>query len=173
MKKIILILLLALSVYGAQYKVVKIVDGDTIKVSTEEGNVSNIRFAHVDTPEKFKFSYKARGDIKRCGESTVKMGYTATKHLSTLVKKGDKVDLKFIGETSHDRDVAIIYINKVNLNSKMVQDGYAIVWHRGRDIQDKTYKKYLLDAEYEAITKTTGFWKTNPVEMTCLEEYHK
>lgn len=173
MKKFILLMLLSFTLLAQQYSVVKIIDGDTIRVSTQDGNVTKIRFADVDTPETFTFSYKAKGDIKKCGVSTISMGKMASAKLKEVLKVGDKVDLVFNGASSHDRDVAIVYLQKENINARMVIDGYAIVWHRGRDITDLVYKKSLLDNQTDALTKTNGLWKTYPKEMECLEEYHK
>lgn len=173
MKKILLALLIATSMFAFPAKIVKFIDGDTITVQTLDGNLSKLRFADVDTPEKFTFSFKAKSDIKKCGIQTVVMGKMASAHLNAVIKLGDTVEVIPTGDTSHDRDVAVIYLGNINLNKMMVQDGYAIVWHTGRDMTDQKYKTELLNAEQNATTSKSGLWNTNPVEMKCLMDYHK
>lgn len=173
MKKILLMLLIITSVFAFPAKVKKIVDGDTITVITEDGNVTKIRFADIDSPEKYLISKKAKYDIIKCGRTTFEMGKLASKHLTTLVKIGDNVDVNLTGNTSYNRDVGIISTNGTNLNNQMVIDGYAIVWHTGRDIINQTYKEELLNHQADAISRSNGFWKIYPQEMECLKNYHK
>lgn len=166
-------LLIVTSVFAFPAKVKKIIDGDTISVITKDGNISKIRFADVDTPEKYLISKKAQYDIKKCGKVTFEMGKLASIHLSNLVKAGDEVDVNLTGTKSHERDVGIISKNGVNLNKQMVINGFAIVWHTGRDIKDQSYKEDLLNMQDDSIFNKLGFWGTNAREMSCLMDYHK
>jgi micrococcal nuclease len=173
MKKILLTLLIATSMFAFPAKITKIVDGDTIIVKTPDGKLSKIRFADVDTPEKYLISNKAKYDIVKCGKVTFEMGKDASKHLNTLVKVGDVVEVLPNGTTSKDRDVAVIKIGLINLNKQMVIDGYAYVWHTGRDIKDQSYKVELLTVQDDAIFNKVGLWGTKAREMSCLLDYHK
>ena len=173
MKKILLMLLIVTSVFAFPAKVKKIVDGDTITVIQDNGTISKIRFADVDTPEKYLISKKAQYDIKKCGKVTASMGKSASIQLNNLVKIGDIVDVNLTGTKSHERDVGIVSKNGINLNKQMVIDGYAIVWHTGRDIKNQSYKEELLNVQNEAIFNKYGLWGTQTREMSCLVDYHK
>jgi endonuclease YncB( thermonuclease family) len=173
MKKIIVLLLTCASLFAYPATVIKHIDGDTITVKSMDGNITKLRFADVDTPEKFLNSFKAKGDVKKCNISTTYAGVDASKHLADVVHIGDTVEVKLTGDTSHDRDVAIIYMNGVNLNELMVKDGYAYVWHSGRDIKDISYRQQLLKEQYDSKEAKLGLWGTYPTEMQCLVDYHK
>jgi endonuclease YncB( thermonuclease family) len=173
MKKIITLLLIYASLFAYPATVIKHIDGDTITVKSMDGNITKLRFADVDTPEKFLNSFKAKGDVKKCTISTSYAGVDASKHLADVVHVGDTVEVKLTGDTSHDRDVAIIYLKDINLNELMVKDGYAYVWHTGRDIKDIPYRLQLLKDQYDSKEAKMGLWATYPTEMQCLVDYHK
>ncbi|MCP4509640.1 MAG: hypothetical protein GY826_24960, partial [Fuerstiella sp.] len=74
------------------YKVVKIVDGDTIDVLTEDKKTIRLRFNGIDTPER--------------GQP---FGNNATKFVSSTVG-GKMVRLVMHGEDKYDRTIADIYL---------------------------------------------------------------
>jgi endonuclease YncB( thermonuclease family) len=173
MKKILTLMLLVTGLFAFPATVVKIIDGDTITVKTIDGNITKLRFADIDTPEKYLVSNKAKYDIKTCGKSTYTMGKEASAYLESVVKIGNIVEVKLSGNTSYDRDVAIIYFNNTNLNELMVLQGYAYVWHTGNDITDLSYKTILLNSQTSAKENKLGLWKKYPDVMECLINYHK
>ena len=173
MKKILLALLFSVSLFAYPATVVKIIDGDTITVKSNDGNVTKLRLADIDSPEKFVISYKAKGDIKTCGKDTVNAAKLSSKYLASVIKVGDVVDVTPTGATSHDRDVAIVYYKDININEEMIQSGYAYVWHTGRDMKDIRYREQLLQDQSLAIQAHTGLWQSYPNVMDCLTAYHK
>lgn len=174
MKKIILITLLVASAFAFPAKVIKIIDGDTIKVLTSDKKSKNIRFADVDSPETFAFSFKSKGDVANC-VVPIEFGKASLSHLKGILKVGDLVEVELNDQTSHNRDVGTIWFEKKNINSTMVKDGYAFVWHSGRDIKDADYKQELLISQTIAKVNAQGLWKgeNNSTIMECLIKYHK
>lgn len=171
MIKLIALLIIVATAFGFPATVVKIADGDTITVSSPQG-LTKVRFADVDTPEKFKVSTKAKFDIKQCGEETVVMGRLAGMQLASYIKLDDNVTVSPRGPLSYNREVAIVKLQGVNLNALMVAEGYAYVWHGGRDIKNQRYKKQLLKMQGVAKASKKGFWGTHPDAMSCLVNYH-
>jgi endonuclease YncB( thermonuclease family) len=173
MKKIILTLLFIATLFAYPATVVKLIDGDTITVKSNDGNVTKLRFADIDSPEKFLFSYKAKSDIKECGKTTVDAAKLSSNHLDSIIKIGDIVEIKPTGDASHDRDVAIVFLKNINLNEMMIKDGYAYVWHTGRDMSDIKYRDQLLQDQSLSIQTHSGLWQSYPDVMNCLTKYHK
>jgi endonuclease YncB( thermonuclease family) len=101
------------------------------------------------------------------------MGKEASTYLASVVKIGNIVEVKLSGNTSYDRDVAIIYFNNTNLNELMVLQGYAYVWHDGSDMTDLSYKAILLNDQTSAKENKLGLWKKYSDAMECLVNYHK
>ncbi len=140
--KIILILLcycVPLSAETLTGKVVHIADGDTFTMLIDRGQVK-IRLSEIDTPEK-------RQDF----------GNKAKKALAALVF--DKtVNVVVVTVDRYKRTVGRVYVNGLDVNAKLVQDGYAWVYRR----YAKDEVLYELEAEAKAARR--GLWADdNPV----------
>jgi endonuclease YncB( thermonuclease family) len=134
--------------------VIKVIDGDTIKTTCDQ---KNIRMAGIDTPEKF------HRKIKDCyaDEASVRAEYLLLKQYVRLEKLG--VD------TTGKRETAIVYIagskgEKVNVNVKMVEEGYAFAWTDFKNIP-QGLKKQLLEVQEQARSNKVGIW--NKDESGC------
>ena len=102
--------------------ITKIVDGDTIHAQVEQEKVV-VRFHCADTPESVM-----NGKQKAQIVNGVNYGELATKYLKTLINVGDKVELEFQKKKDrHGRPIYVIYKQGVNINLKMIEDGYATV----------------------------------------------
>lgn len=173
MKKLLILMMCSAIVFGYDATILKIIDGDTVKVNVRgETNSTKVRFANIDTPEKFTFSYKAKGDITSCGKETVDMGKLASAHLKEMITENNVIQITDTGMTSHERDVGTIYYNGNDINLQMVKDGYAIVWHPG-EIKDVKYRQLLLANEINAKANKQGLWRGYPTQMNCLQNLHK
>ena len=129
-KKVILVASLSLciinSAHSEQCVVEYIPDGDTITCSGKD-----IRFAHIDTPE--------------CGQQPY--GQLAKDHLAGIIPVGTVVEATFDKKGRYGRYISVIYVDGLNVNLQMVEDGYA--FH---------YKKYSSDVSYD-IAEANGFGK--------------
>lgn len=122
MKTLLVISLLAMSQsYADLGTITKIVDGDTIHAQVEQEKVV-VRFYCADTPESVMV-----GNQKAQIVNGLNYGELAKKHLKTLINVGDAVELECTNKKSYDRSVCVIYKQGININLKMVEDGYATV----------------------------------------------
>ena len=119
--------------------VVRITDGDTFTLLTEEKQQVKVRLNGIDCPE-------AKQDF----------GQRARQYLSELIFQKDVV----ISETSKDRygrTLGTVHVGNINVNETMVSSGMA--WH---------YKQYSKDErlgalENEARDNKKGLWsQPNP-----------
>lgn len=107
--------------YAETGKITRISDGDTIQVqTTQEKFVA--RFYCIDTPES-----KMVGSQKAQIVNGLNYGVLATNHLKTLINVGDAIDIECKTKDIYNRYVCVIYKQGVNINLKMIEDGYAIV----------------------------------------------
>jgi len=109
--------------------VIKITDGDTIKVQLSSGPIS-VRFHSIDAPERDQ-----------------PWGPEATAALAARLA-GQVVDLEVVEQDRYERLVAVVYLNDANINAWLVQQGHA--W---------AYRAYLEDPQYcawEGVARTSG-----------------
>ena len=122
MKKILFpLLIISFNSFASTGTITKISDGDTIQVQLDQEKVV-VRFYCVDTPESVMV-----GNQKAQIVNGLNYGELATKHLKTLINVGDAVELECTNKKSYDRSVCVIYKQGVNINLKMVEEGYATV----------------------------------------------
>jgi len=132
-------------------KVEKIIDGDTVIVSTSCCKFW-IRLDSIDCPE----DGQQWGDIAKFG-------------LIKLIG-GRKIRLEEHGLDRYERTLATIYVQHdnrsewVNVNEKMVTLGHAWVMRRFYDHLPKNRRNKLNSLERWAKSKRIGLWKTpNPI----------
>lgn len=106
--KIIAALFLAYGLlFGFSAKVVKVSDGDTITVLTQNKESIKVRLYGIDAPE-------AKQDF----------GKVSKEYLSSLIA-GKIVEIKSSGQDRYGRILGTIYAGNTDINAKMVEDGYA------------------------------------------------
>jgi micrococcal nuclease len=113
--------------------VIKVTDGDTIKVQLSSGPI-NVRFDSIDAPE-----------------SNQPHGAQATAALKRLVA-GKKVELDVVSQDRYERLVAVVYVGDVNVNEQLVRDGHA--WAYREYLKDKDYCRW----EDDARKQKRGIW---------------
>ncbi len=112
-------------------KVIRVVDGDTLRVNYK-GNEERIRLIGIDAPES-KPNKKAKNDAQRSGEDVeaiTAMGKELTNFVKTLVKPGDTVKIEFDVEKRdrYRRLLAYVYFSDGKmLNEEVVKAGYAVI----------------------------------------------
>ena len=126
-------------------QLVSVGDGDTIRVTSRQGEKVTIRLACIDAPET------AQGNSGRWSTQTLK----------GLIN-GKDISLKPQVKDRYGRTVAEIYVGSRNINLQMVQMGAAFA-----------YRKYLkqcdqnayLRAETGAMNRTLGVWGPYKVDQ--------
>jgi len=126
-----------------RYKVVKVVDGDTIKIEYEGGEES-VRLIGIDTPEV--------SDSVEC------FGEEASEKMKELVD-GKSVNIMFDSsqgyKDKYGRLLLYIWVDKSFINKKMIADGYAYEY---------TYSTpYIYQTEFKSAQKSAqedekGLW---------------
>ena len=123
-----------------------VTDGDTIKI-----NNNKIRLFGIDAPEKKQLCEKiflttSFVSFKKkypCGE-------ISTKKLKKLINK-NIIKCHVEGEDRYQRKLAIRFRNKLNINSWLVRNGYAVSYQK--------YSKKYLSEETEAKNDKKGIWQ--------------
>ncbi len=123
-----------------------IIDGDTIKI-----NGKKIRLHGIDAPEikqlckrdflnVFFFTFKKK---YKCGE--------LSKNKLEYYIQNNKIECKTEGIDRYKRIIGTCFKNKININSKMVRNGYAVAY--------KKYSKKYIIQQLEAKKDNLGIWQ--------------
>lgn len=130
-----LVLLAVFPAYGAE---VKVVDGDSLVI---EGR--RIRLQGIDAPEYSQTCGDKEGYDYPCGRE-------ALKFMKQLVQSG-KVECQKIQKDIYKRDLSICYVNGEDINYKMIEYGWAVVY--------RTDNVDYLEAEKSARLTKRGVWQ--------------
>ncbi|MWP46855.1 thermonuclease family protein [Gilliamella sp. Pas-s27] len=118
-------------------KVVKVIDGDTVDILTFTKQKIRVRLLDIDAPERSQ----AYGNASR-------------KHLALLIA-GKNVFVKENKKDIYKRALGTIFLNKVNINAKMVEDGYAWAYRYHNTANNKA----MVKLEEIAKQNKKGLWK--------------
>ena len=152
LRKIVLTLLLAAVILGfpgrswpRQFRVIKVYDGDTIKVT--QGNTEIIvRLVGVDAPEVWK-------DVRFSGQA---FGREAEAYLGSLILDRD-VGINGYGYIDHTILLGEILCDGENINLKMLEAGLAEIPKEG-DLPKNLNRTPYLEAEGRAKAAPEGMW---------------
>ena len=139
-----LCVLLALSCVApaaaAEFKVLSVGDGDTIRVTTPNGtNKTTVRLACIDAPEISQAPY----------------GNDARQALQGELAIGAEVSLRTKATDRYGRTVAEVMVGTTNINQSMVATGVAFVyWQYIEGCDRETYTRL----KNEARLKSLGIW---------------
>jgi len=138
--KILLIILILLPNKTFGEKVLRIIDGDTFEI----GKGEKVRMIGINTPEK--------SDI---------YGFEATDYLSSLIL-GKEINL-ISDNISKDRDrygrlLRYAFLDSVDINKKMIEDGYAFAYLKYKFTKKSEYKNAQLTAQKLGF----GIWGNSP-----------
>lgn len=127
-------------------RVTKVADGDTIKVRLDSGPI-NVRLDSIDAPERRQ-----------------PYGKDALAALYALVAN-KTVELEVVEQDRYSRQVAVVYVDGLNVNARMVQEGHA--W---------AYREYVKDMDFcqwegAARTGRRGIWRLEPKEQVAPWEW--
>ena len=139
-----LIPLLSTFVFGGEFKITRVSDGDTVKAEGHDIEIK-VRLVGIDAPETSK---KKRGPGQPFSQK-------AKKYLANLVLN-KTVDLKGYGLGPFNRPLVVVYLNGNNINLEMVKVGLAEVY-RGIAPHKFDLLPYW-QAEKEARDDMRGMW---------------
>ena len=141
--------------FAGQFKVTRVTDGDTIKVTGDGSNIT-IRLVGIDAPET----------SKKKNEPGQPFSQKSTKYLASLVLN-KVVDLKSYGTGRYGRTLGVVFVNGKNVNLAMVQVGLAEVY-RGRQEKGLDLESYR-KAEKEARDVGRGMWSLEDAYISPRE----
>ncbi len=137
----------------------KVVDGDTIKINSKK-----IRLYGIDAPEKKQKCKKTYLTISFLSFTKDYMcGEVSTQKLIKKINK-QKLNCNILDVDRYNRLIAECFKRKINLNSWMVSNGYAVAYR-------KYSKKYVSD-EINAKNNKLGIWQGKfdyPWEFRALQ----
>ena len=138
-------LALPFSSFGDEFKVVRVYDGDTIKV-IENGKEITIRLVGIDAPEISRIKHVPGQPF--C--------LKAKEYLSNLVLN-KVVNIKFYGKDDSENSLGEIFAEKINVNIEMLNAGLAEVYRDApaQNLEISTYR----DAEKRAREAVKGIWE--------------
>ena len=150
MQKLLIILFIIIINSSAYSKTISgkaiVIDGDTIKI-----NSSKIRLFGIDAPEKKQKCKKIFLNIYIFSfNKSYDCGIVSTNKLKNKVKD-HVVTCKSKGQDRYKRIIAECFINRTNLNSWLVRNGYAVAYVK--------YSKKYLSAQNLAKKEEKGLWK--------------
>ena len=146
-----ILLLMAFVCFGTKIKVARVIDGDTFETETGE----KVRLIGINAPEI--------SDI---------FGQDAKQYLSDFIEN-KTVDLQ-IDNFSNDRDryqrlLRYVILDGVDINKKMVSDGFAFAYLKYKFSKSADYKNAQLDAG----EKNRGIWGDGKKETKINEQKRK
>lgn len=125
----------------------RVVDGDTVIVTLADGTEKRIRLLLIDTPE----SVHPNGEIE-------KFGPEASDYAKKYLSKGMKVTLERGNpeRDNYDRLLGYIWVDGVNFNQHMIEEGYARVAYVFEP--NTKYIDEFVEAEKRAKKKKLNIW---------------
>lgn len=114
--------------------VIKIIDGDTIHLLTEDKKTIKVRLAQIDAPERKQA-----------------FGTRSRQALANMVFR-KSVRVFVTGYDKYNRAIGTIYLNNTNVNIEMVRQGMA--WAYPYFVTDKE----IFNIEAEARKEKRGLW---------------
>jgi endonuclease YncB( thermonuclease family) len=128
--------------------VIKVTDGDTIKVQLSSGPI-NVRLDSIDAPE-----------------SNQPHGAAAKAALAKLVA-GKQVELDVISQDRYERLVAVVYVDGINVNERLVREGHA--W---------AYREYLKSRDFcrwedDARKQRRGLWSLRSTDWVYPSDWRR
>ncbi|APJ04485.1 thermonuclease family protein [Silvanigrella aquatica] len=133
------------AVENPSYKVINCHDGDTCKLRSTDNLILKIRLIGIDAPE---VSNRKNKDNQQYGKES-------TDYLNNLIKN-KTVQLKNYASDAYGRNLSEIFLNKENINLKMIENGMAEVY-KGKKEKEFNIDFYI-EAEKKAQKNKLGIW---------------
>lgn len=122
-------------------QVVRVLDGDTVVISTSSGNL-NVRLAGIDAPEKSQL-----------------FGIQAKEQLTNAVL-GKSVSCSSTKKDRYGRTIGKLTLNGADVNLMMVETGYAWHYKEYENEQSSQDRSLYAAAEVSARNAGRGLWQT-------------
>ena len=141
---VVFLLAVPASSLAGQFKVTRVTDGDTVKVTGNDVKMT-IRLVGIDAPETSKKKNEPGQPFSR----------KSTKYLASLVLN-KSVEVKSYGTDRYGRTLGVVFVDGKDMNLEMVKAGLAEVY-RGKPADGLDLEPYW-NAETEAKKTGIGIW---------------
>ena len=165
MRRFLLVMFAALLPFyapaGDTYTVIRVIDGDTIKVWDANGRDPVVRLIGVDAPETH-LDEKAVRTARQWGvpvRDVIHAGEVARSYVTSLIPPGSTIRVVPGAREYDDYGRILAYVHTPTghcLNETLVRQGYARVFRRDPFRERQRY----LDLEAEARRENRTFWKS-------------
>lgn len=149
----VFVVLLACCAYAQENApVVKVIDGDTIKVQLA-GRQENVRLIGIDTPETV---HPTQPDGCFGSQASARLKELISQRNVTLLTDSVSGD-----RDKYDRLLRYVYLGSADINGQMIKDGYAFAYTRFAFLKSDEYVGYQINAQ----ELNAGLWN----ESICPE----
>lgn len=131
------VLILSSGIVFSAQAFVRVVDGDSLWLDGKE-----IRLSGIDAPEYHQMCFDAQNKEYPCGKK-------ATEALRNML--GRDLKCNFVVKDKYKRYVSVCYSHGINVNRKMVEEGWAVAYKR--------YSHEYDEAEKSAQESKKGIWQ--------------
>ena len=129
---IVLFFVLCLSLNDDTLHDVKVIDGDTIRVENKSIRLAGIDCFEIQNRQRV---YKQAYENKISTEEAIAIGQKSKKLLEDLIDKNkNHISFKKTGVDMYERDLGIVYANKINVNQFMLDEGGCVSY--GEDVKE-------------------------------------
>jgi len=143
-------------IHHEEYRVLRVIDGDTIDVETSAG-VKRVRYIGVDTPETVHPSKPVE-----C------MGKEASAYNKSLVEgKMVRLERDVSDSDKYGRWLRYVYVDNQMVNELLLQEGYANMVTYAPDVR---YVEHFRILEQQAREEQKGLWGSTCAEYTTGSE---
>jgi endonuclease YncB( thermonuclease family) len=164
MSKIILFLI-CISAYAQEFtaKTIRILDGDTAKISLKPGQVHSLRLMGIDAPEEHLVVEIPSGGTTSAGQHP--WGGLSTYALIKLLPLDANITVKSIGRDRYGRHVGTAYLNGADINLEMIKTGWALPYIicDGQECEMYDIGKYLSACHEARVLEKGIFNRENPL----------
>ncbi|RLI75822.1 nuclease, partial [Archaeoglobales archaeon] len=147
-------------VFGIKYRVtvLKVVDGDTIDVRFENGEIERVRMLGIDTPETSAERNKPNEYDGITNLSCLEYWGIQAKNFAKTELEGKQAYIEFDSEAGlrgyYGRLLAYVYVDSKDFTAELVKQGYARVYEEGECRKEAEYLKY----QQQAFNEKRGLW---------------
>ncbi|RPH03499.1 MAG: thermonuclease family protein [Alphaproteobacteria bacterium TMED93] len=121
-------------------RLVKVVDGDTIRILDQGSNIIKVRLAGIDAPEiTQQYGIQSRIALKR-------------------MLKDRKFTIQILNKDRYGRSVGIIYIDQLDVNHNMIKEGNAWAYRKYLKTLPGQKGIYYIEAETTSKLGKKGLW---------------
>ncbi|MBP8744522.1 MAG: thermonuclease family protein [Syntrophorhabdus sp.] len=155
MTAILLVLAIAYvnPLFGKEYVVKKVIDGDTVQLESGE----TVRYIGINAPELYMKEGGSEFFAKEAARFNKKLVFMKKVRLEFDTEKQD----------SHGRMLAYVFVKNIFVNAELVKHGYAKVMIKPPNTK---YKDVLLAQQQKAVEEVRGLWqeKRQDTETTYI-----